>query len=112
MEALFKIVENELIKHNITNYHMTPVLIKVGANVKRVIDVNNDLYFFANAYTTEGIIDGQIRGSGGGNALVINPIHLASQLFKHQLFKGLITIKNLSLDNVLCVELLRVTPVI
>jgi len=111
MEALFSIVKNEMIKHKVKDYHLSPVLIEVAVSDEEILTANNDFYFFANAFTDSGIANGYIRGGAGGNALNITPKIIQTVLYKHQMFKGKIAIKNISTTAILYVELLRATPV-
>jgi len=112
MNALFEIVKSEMRKHRVTDYHTDTLLIAVEAATTKVLQANNDFYFFANAFSEAGIVSGRIQGSSGGNALNISPLLLNTKLFKYQMFKGNLSITNNDADNQLFVELYRVTPIV
>lgn len=111
MEILFEVIKNEMVKHKIDDYHVSPILIEVDANSTETVEANNDIYFFANAFSS-GVINGRVRGTGGGNALTINGVTLSSKLYKYQMFKGGLSVKNNDQSNILFIEMLRVTPIV
>ena len=99
-------------KHRVTRYHTDTLLITVEAVTTKVLEANNDFYFFANAFSDSGIVNGRIQGSGGGNALNISPLLINTKLYKHQMFKGNLSITNSNPASKLFVELYRVTPIV
>ena len=111
MDALFEIIKNELNKHKITQYHLDTKLVDIKPASSKSLNNNNDLYFFANAFSDSGIIDGFISGSGSGNAMQINPTTLNMKIHKYQMFKGNLLVTNKDANNTLFVELVRVTPI-
>ena len=111
MEALFKIVKNQMKKHRVKVYQTDTVLLEIAAGSVGTIPANNDFHFFANAFTDGGSATGKIRGTAGGNALNIDAATLSMELHKFQMFKGEVRITNNSATNTLFVELLRITPI-
>jgi len=99
-------------KHRVTTYHTDILLVTVDAAAAKTLHTNNDFYFFANAFSATGPINGKMRGSSGGNALTLSPLMLNTKLYKHQMFKGSLSIINHSTAGELFVELLRVTPIV
>ncbi|MFK5855781.1 MAG: hypothetical protein QM503_06595 [Bacteroidota bacterium] len=110
MEALFEIVNNQMLKHKVEHFHVEIILVELEAEKLKAIPANNDFHFFVNAYTNGTTLNGKIRGTAGGNALQINPSTILSKLYKFQMFKGEVRITNISSTNTLFVELLRVSP--
>jgi len=111
MEALFEIIKNQMLKHQVHNYHLQQILMEAGPLEKVSIEVNNDFYFFVNAFTDEGTLNGRISGIGGGNALNIDPLMANMKIYKYQIFKGKMLLQNNDALNTLYVELMRVTPI-
>jgi len=99
-------------KHRVTRYHTDTLLITVEAATTKVLEANNDFYFFANAFSASGTALGLIKEISGGNALTISPLLLNTKLYKHQLFKGNLSITNSNPASKLFVELYRVTPIV
>ena len=111
MDALFEIIANQMKIHRVDDYHLAPVLLEVGPLKKTTIDINNDFYFFVNAFSGSGILNGRISGIGGGNGLDITPLTANMKIYKYQMFKGRLVVENSDPVNTLYVEVLRVTPI-
>lgn len=111
MEALFEIIRNQMEKHRVEVYHMHPILLTVDPLKDITIDINNDFYFFVNAFSGAGTINGRISGIGGGNGLDLNPLTSNMAIVKYQMFKGRLYLQNFDSINTLYVEVLRITPI-
>jgi len=111
MEALFEIIKNQMLKHQVQDYHLQQILMEAGPLEKITIEVNNDFYFFVNAFTDAGVLNGRISGIGGGNALNLDPLTANMKVYKYQIFKGKMLLQNYDPINILYVELMRVTPI-
>ncbi len=111
MEALFEIIRNQMEKHRVKTYHMHPILLTVEPSKETTIDINNDFYFFVNAFSDAGTIEGRISGIGGGNGLDLNPLTGNMAIVKYQMFKGRLHLQNFDPINTLYVEVLRITPI-
>lgn len=110
MPLLTYIVEQNLQKHQVKEHQDDCLLVKIRPGSQLTFSANNDFYFFVNAFTDNGIANGRIRGTGGGNALDITPTIINTKMYKLQMFKGKVKIENFA-KNLLYVELLRVTPI-
>ncbi len=111
MEALFEIIKNQMIKHQVQDYHLQQILMEAGPGKKITIDINNDFYFFVSAFSDAGILNGRISGIGGGNGLNIDPLTANMKIYQYQIFKGRMILINYDPINTLYVELMRVTPI-
>jgi len=109
-DTIFAIVKEEMRKHMISKYQVDSVLVDIPANGNKTIEGNNDFHIFVDA-NCDSNMDGRIRGTGGGRSLNIIPQVMLTVLYKHQAFKGAVTIVNNNPTYKLAVEFLRVTPV-
>ena len=91
---------------NTWNYESSVRLIEVAANSTVEFISNNDIFFFANAYTDgTSAIDGKIIGEN--MAMSLKPAINQTLYYKHQFyFTGQIKISNVSSVNIMYVELL------
>jgi len=95
---------------NTLNYESSVKLIEVGPASAAYIASNNDIHFFANAYTNGSTpIDGKIVGEN--MAMALKPAINQTLLYKHQFyFTGEIKISNSDTVNTMFIELLVITP--
>ena len=110
MDIIFDFIREEMRKHKIADYHVKGIKIEVAASTTESIEAQNDFHFFADA-SCDTTLNGRIRGTGGGNSLDINAKNISTSVFKHQAFKGAVSIQNSNAADILIVEFLRVTPV-
>ncbi len=96
--------------YNTWNYETSVRLVEVSPGAKVELNSNNDIFFFANAYTTGSTpIDAKIIGEN--MAMQITPAVNQTLYYKHQFyFTGEIKITNVDSVNTLFIELLVITP--
>ena len=98
------------LRFNRWNYETSVRLIEVAPNSVVELLSNNDIFFFANAYTNgTTAISGKIIGEN--MAMSLTPAINQTLYYKHQFyFIAEIKITNTSCENIMYVELLVITP--
>ncbi len=109
MNSLPFIIEQEMLKHQVRDYHVKPLLFSIAPGSTVQVEANNDFSLFVHAFAESSSPSGRI--SGNGQSIDVKPITLLTRLFKHKVFKGNFSIENHDTRNTLYVEMLRVNPV-
>lgn len=100
--------EKKLKEYGVVNYDTAPVLIEVSANSSMEVGSNDDFFMLVNFFTQTGSASGNITSEV--NAVELTPATLNTSIYKHQVFKGKVKIKNTA-NETLYVEFLKNTQV-
>lgn len=102
-------VDKKMKERGVMDYTVRPELISVPVSSTNDYFQKNDFYFLVGAFSsTSSPITGEIVSQD--DAIALKPYLMNTICYKHQVFSGMVKIKNLHATSVLYVEFLIASP--
>jgi len=106
---LLDFIKQKMTEYGIEKYDIESYVLEVTASSNEKTGEANDFLLIGNYYTDSSVANGFIKSTDA--ALVLNAATQNSVFHKHQLFKGIVSVRNNDTANKLYVEFIKIVPI-